>query len=939
MKIHVLLAMGMLGLGSFSVRGEMGFTGDGQDAVEVTVDGQALANGFKVAWIKPGWLGNYGNHTQTKVIKAAPDAAQCRTTVGDFATCVFDITKVSAGELRMNWAFDVTAPVELAASYISVLLPMCWVQTGGAYSVDDGPMTPLPATMQRGSLFCGQAHSLSWKDGRGKGVRMTFPQPVLLQFQDNRQFDGATTFELMIHVPLANPGKTTFALRLEPLAGMPAASAMVDRFGQAVNKQWPGKVTTDAELRADVPQETAFLSRLNPPGRDAFGGWTGTRARVNPPGSGFFRVQKLQGRWWLVDPLGNVFFSLASFYLTCDTYSVVTGREKLFEWLPPPWAEPWQGAWMKHAGVLDCFSFYTANLCRKFGPEYGRLWNELSRRRWQGWGLNSTSAFSSRLEKVPWTPYLTLVDQAAPAIPDNASPDVFDPGFPAALDALCKTQVAPLKDDPYLLGYFFGNEQSFERIAVIAPTLPATFAIKQRLVAFLRERYPAIAAFNHAWALQAPTFESLRGQAFSAETTQARQDMDAFLELYLDTYGRTLRQTVKKYDPNHLLLGFRWLPQTAANATVVRTLGKYLDVLSVNYYANHFNGEAMRAVSQAAGGKPLILSEWSYGTNDRGHLGGCRDVPTLEDRGLYYREYVENAASLPFIVGCHWFQYVDQPLTGRFFGGANAETFNCGLVDITDRPYPELISALIKTNYRIYDVAAKKSAPFKFEAGGKPGHVTVKPGLAKIHRRTQPVTIDGGLDEWLSLEPTLRLTDPELVGGARQNVQNLRGDLWLLWDAQNLYVAARISDDTPLTNTNQGLDSWNGDCLELFFSNRRRPEKGPLLPGDWQVMLQPGCPEQRTPPGSWLAQKSTPLAGAEIKSFQKANPAEWWLEARIPLANFDGLVATPGLVMDFDAALDNNEAPGKPRTAQLMWHGTDSNHFGRSGWGRAELLP
>ena len=42
---------------------------------------------------------------------------------------------------------------------------------------------------------------------------------------------------------------------------------------------------------------------------------------------------------------------------------------------------------------------------------------------------------------------------------------------------------------------------------------------------------------------------------------------------------------------------------------------------------------------------------------------------------------------MPELVGTHYFQWADQPSTGRFDG----ENYNIGLVDVTDRPYPDLV--------------------------------------------------------------------------------------------------------------------------------------------------------------------------------------------------------------------------------------------------------
>jgi hypothetical protein len=65
-----------------------------------------------------------------------------------------------------------------------------------------------------------------------------------------------------------------------------------------------------------------------------------------------------------------------------------------------------------------------------------------------------------------------------------------------------------------------------------------------------------------------------------------------------------------------------------------------------------------------------------------------RQVRTYEGRA--YREYVLGALRHPQFVGCHWFQYQDEPTTGRTFDEENCQI---GFVDIADTPYPEMIAA------------------------------------------------------------------------------------------------------------------------------------------------------------------------------------------------------------------------------------------------------
>jgi hypothetical protein len=58
-------------------------------------------------------------------------------------------------------------------------------------------------------------------------------------------------------------------------------------------------------------------------------------------------------------------------------------------------------------------------------------------------------------------------------------------------------------------------------------------------------------------------------------------------------------------------------------------------------------------------------------------------------RARIYKHFVEEALESDYIVGTHWFQYVDQVFTGR----SDGENYQIGFVDICDRPHPEMIEA------------------------------------------------------------------------------------------------------------------------------------------------------------------------------------------------------------------------------------------------------
>ena len=66
------------------------------------------------------------------------------------------------------------------------------------------------------------------------------------------------------------------------------------------------------------------------------------------------------------------------------------------------------------------------------------------------------------------------------------------------------------------------------------------------------------------------------------------------------------------------------------------------------------------------------------------------------------------AGALPGFVGAHWFTWRHEPVLGRMDG----ESYYIGFVDVTDRPYPELVEAAKVTHRRLFEVHSGKTQPF-----------------------------------------------------------------------------------------------------------------------------------------------------------------------------------------------------------------------------------
>ena len=239
---------------------------------------------------------------------------------------------------------------------------------------------------------------------------------------------------------------------------------------------------------------------------------------------------------------------------------------------------------------------------------------------------------------------------------------------------------------PWCIGLFVDNELHWSAdLAGIAfasgPEQPA----KQALVRLLRQRYRNdLAALNRAWGTSFTGWEQLAAARKLPDPARAAADFDAFYTQTAETYFRTVRDSIRKQWPGRLYLGARlaqYTPLTWAAAA------RYCDVISLNHYSGNVDGIAVAEQFDA----PVIATEFHFGATDRGMFGGgVVEVANQSERAASYRNYLESALKHPRFVGAHYFQYVDQPVTGRIFDGEN---YNIGFLDVADRPYPELVEA------------------------------------------------------------------------------------------------------------------------------------------------------------------------------------------------------------------------------------------------------
>ncbi len=443
---------------------------------------------------------------------------------------------------------------------------------------------------------------------------------------------------------------------------------LVDQFGQFKHESWDGKADSLEQLQIAWRDEEKSLSPGDF-GYCSYGGFKNTQVRA----TGFFRVERIDEKWWFVDPDGHLFLSVGSDVIQPAMVTRTTGRESFFESLPPANLLPVRSQRSGEPGA----SFFTWNLSRRFGQDWIKGWIDVTFRRMDAWGLNTVANWSdSTLWDARRKPYAIPLAGWQTGVGYLGLPDVYAEEFVTLTDRRAQQQCESRKDDPWLLGYFLANEPPFPQKEL------------QTVDLILAGAETATKAELKKWLAEGDTPERRR----------------AFIARAFDRYIQLTSQAVKKYDPNHLNLGMRsgGRPTEAEIAA-----SRAFDVYSVNIYDYQVAADRVSRIA-ALTGKPVIIGEFHFGTPARGLAASLVQVRDQHERGVAYRYYVEQALAMPEMIGTHWFQWADQPCTGRFDG----ENYNIGLVDVTDRPYRELVEALKETHKRVYQVHLGEVKPF-----------------------------------------------------------------------------------------------------------------------------------------------------------------------------------------------------------------------------------
>jgi len=315
---------------------------------------------------------------------------------------------------------------------------------------------------------------------------------------------------------------------------------------------------------------------------------------------------------------------------------------------------------------------------------------------------------------------------------------------------------------------------------------------------------------------------------------------------------------VKRYDPNHLLLGVRFAGD--APEPVWEIAGKYSDAVSVNLYPRFEPGGELPDWQIARleqwhrlSGKPLLISEWSFPALDSGlpcTVGAGLRVETQAQRAEASATYQRALASLPYVIGISYFMWVDEPALG--LAPHHPENTNYGLVNERDEPYADLISALAAVNNEADRLHQEASPPPTTSPLAVPGWMTEVGTECPLPESLTTGLLTVRLDE--SGSPALALGSTPLGAIKLQLSQYAGGYRWTT--ASVARITSATSNDRA---TRLQLElSAEGD---ISFSARAE-------------LLVPTGPE------GWLALRLLEITSTSTRSWQLAE-SQWLVQCEV----------------------------------------------------------
>ena len=371
---------------------------------------------------------------------------------------------------------------------------------------------------------------------------------------------------------------------------------------------------------------------------DAYGGFADVKGKK----TGYFHTQKIDGRWWLVTPEGHGFFGIGI------SHPVTSFSQGAVAFSYNGSQEAWLRDGIKKMRDLG----YNCVWSGPYSMERIRL----------GFVDTALAERVYREEKIPHAIHVPLIKHQVELKPGEKRPDVFSDEYARFVQKTVARYVAPNKDNPWILGYYYGFGSFMRSGLWLNETLnrkPGS-AGREHLISTLEKCYEGdIQKLNAVYGKSYQSFDDLRqkgGIAYPAGYFQYSKnkaiatDQHALIAEIVVQVNRLGHTEIRKGDSNHMVLGC-YVKGVTYSPEIWQRISPYIDVLAPQHFSETHKIKPVVGKT----GLPALLSDQVFGNVypealiKTGRTPG--PVPDHLDRRVLYRLLSRRLAADPDFIG------------------------------------------------------------------------------------------------------------------------------------------------------------------------------------------------------------------------------------------------------------------------------------------------
>ena len=377
----------------------------------------------------------------------------------------------------------------------------------------------------------------------------------------------------------------------------------------------------------------------------------GSDPRKHYTATGFFRTQKIDGRWWIIDPEGypQIVRGINAVRIGSSPHNKLIFAEKFKT----------ETIWIEK--VCDLFE--------DLGFNGLGAWSEHDL-------VIQNNKYSKQIKSIT----IELNFMKTFKAPVNWLSPVFDPDFPAYCNKRAQEIVSLYKNEKNLFGYFTDNELYFHTSNLV--------------------HYLTISDKTDPNRIAAENWLASRNQTINSITDKDKID---FLGYLTDKYYCITTAAIRKYDSNHMILGSRLHTPSKYVTSILHSESKYCDICSINNYEVWTPTDEQLKIWTDNLTIPYMITEFYAKAKDSGlpnTTGAGNFVQTQRDRAYFYQTYCLKLLESKSCVGWHWYKYLDCDLEDT--QAVRYEDANKGILDNSYNLYEPLGNYMKELNLNVY---------------------------------------------------------------------------------------------------------------------------------------------------------------------------------------------------------------------------------------------